>query len=484
MSLEKRAKKDGKGYARCSHFWNAIQKHGWKNFEGVILESDLSPKEAKSREEYYISFYDSTNKLKGYNIREKDSNDYSEERRQRLSKKMKGQIVSEETKEKLRKANLGRKASEETRKKISESNKGRKMSEKTRQALIEANKGRKLTEEHRKKLSEAKVGKYRGENSPHWGKPRSEEVKKKLSRAFKGVPRPEDVKKKISKTMQGWVPWNKGKKMSEEFCRKNSESHKGLNCTHRREVVCVETGVHYYSITYAAECTGIGRGNIWCALNSDLRNTAGGLHWRYITNEEILENRGANSNSRSREVMCVETGEIVDSYKVLMKRWKKSSSTTRSIIFKNDPDPKGHHWKYLGDRKKVNKDKVKTNSMLVKCIETGKIYRTLAEAGKDTGCNPKTISSVCKKIRGYKSTGGYHWEFVEVTSAEEQNRYGMVGNRKPVRCIETGEAFDSIRAAMREMNFSSGVEAGIVNVCKGKRKTAGGYHWEYVNEPD
>ena len=200
MSLEKRAKKDGKGYARCSHFWNAIQKHGWENFEGVILESDLSPREAKSREEYYISFYDSTNKLKGYNIREKDSNCYSDEQRKLLSKKMTGQTMSEETKEKLRKANLGRKASEETRKKISESNKGKshKISEEGRKAIVETNKNRKVSEETRRKMSEAKIGKYRGEDSPHWGKPLSEERKKKLSEARKGVPMPEETKKKIS----------------------------------------------------------------------------------------------------------------------------------------------------------------------------------------------------------------------------------------------------------------------------------------------
>ena len=43
------------------------------------------------------------------------------------------------------------------------------------------------------------------------------EAKKKISEAQKGE----------NNSMHGKSPWNKGKKMSEEFCRKNSESHKG-----------------------------------------------------------------------------------------------------------------------------------------------------------------------------------------------------------------------------------------------------------------
>lgn len=45
----------------------------------------------------------------------------------------------------------------------------------------------------------------------------TEEAKKKISEAQKGE----------NNSMHGKSPWNKGKKMSEEFCRKNSESHKG-----------------------------------------------------------------------------------------------------------------------------------------------------------------------------------------------------------------------------------------------------------------
>lgn len=49
-------------------FWNAIKKYGWKNFDHIILEEDLSKDEAFLKEKEYIKMYDSTNKTKGYNI--------------------------------------------------------------------------------------------------------------------------------------------------------------------------------------------------------------------------------------------------------------------------------------------------------------------------------------------------------------------------------------------------------------------------------
>ena len=43
---ENRWRSDGSGYARSSHFWNAIQKYGWDNFEHEILQSNLSHEKA------------------------------------------------------------------------------------------------------------------------------------------------------------------------------------------------------------------------------------------------------------------------------------------------------------------------------------------------------------------------------------------------------------------------------------------------------
>ena len=48
---------------------------------------------------------------------------------------------------------------------------------------------------------------------------------------------------------------------------------------------------------------------------------------------------------------------------------------------------------------------------------------------------------------------------------------------KPVRCIETGVEYPSVSEASRQTGISH-----IHQVCKGDRKTAGGYHWEYIRK--
>lgn len=60
--------RNGKNYYANEHFNRAIHKYGWKEFEHIILYSDLSKTDAESLEIELINKYDSTNKEKGYNI--------------------------------------------------------------------------------------------------------------------------------------------------------------------------------------------------------------------------------------------------------------------------------------------------------------------------------------------------------------------------------------------------------------------------------
>lgn len=47
---------------------------------------------------------------------------------------------------------------------------------------------------------------------------------------------------------------------------------------------------------------------------------------------------------------------------------------------------------------------------------------------------------------------------------------------KKVMCIETGIIYNTINEASRKLNINA---TCIINVCKGKQNTAGGYHWKY-----
>lgn len=63
-------------------------------------------------------------------------------------------------------------------------------------------------------------------------------------------------------------------------------------------------------------------------------------------------------------------------------------------------------------------------------------------------------------------------------SAETRRKIGSA-NSKRVRCVETGEIFDSTTMAATSKGISS--SSGISLALHGKYKTSGGYHWEYVD---
>ena len=49
---------------------------------------------------------------------------------------------------------------------------------------------------------------------------------------------------------------------------------------------------------------------------------------------------------------------------------------------------------------------------------------------------------------------------------------------KRVRCVETGKIYETITQASVETGINVG---NIAKVCHGERKTAGGFHWEFVD---
>lgn len=64
-------------------------------------------------------------------------------------------------------------------------------------------------------------------------------------------------------------------------------------------------------------------------------------------------------------------------------------------------------------------------------------------------------------------------------SCKKQEQKKLYG--KKVLNIETGVVFDSLHDAAQSINKSSGVSP-ISNCCKGKRKSAYGYHWKFISK--
>ena len=60
----------GHGYKGSPHFYKAIQKYGWDNFEHIVLECNISKIDVNEREKQYIKKYKATDPQYGYNIQE------------------------------------------------------------------------------------------------------------------------------------------------------------------------------------------------------------------------------------------------------------------------------------------------------------------------------------------------------------------------------------------------------------------------------
>ena len=77
----------------------------------------------------------------------------------------------------------------------------------------------------------------------------------------------------------------------------------------------------------------------------------------------------------------------------------------------------------------------------------------------------------CEEAFGYNLTYGSAWNELMVRPGDQSFKFS------PVRCIDTGEEFDSIKSA----SAATGANAkSISEVCRGHRKSAGGFSWEYV----
>lgn len=141
--LNSRFGRSGKNYILSDHFYKAIQKYGWDNFEHIVLIEGLSSDMANIVEHELIKKYNTIHRDYGYNLL-MDCNGgriIRDETRKKLSVAAKGRKLSEEWKEKIRQSNLGQKRSEEACRKMSIAKQN--ISDETRRKISEAGKGRK-----------------------------------------------------------------------------------------------------------------------------------------------------------------------------------------------------------------------------------------------------------------------------------------------------------------------------------------------------
>lgn len=133
----------------------------------------------------------------------------------------------------------------------------------------------------------------------------------------------------------------------------------------------------------------------------------------------------------------------------------------------------GRVWSYRSNRflkpKKLPKGYLRVNLSKNGVVKDFLIHRLVAEAYIP---NPENLETV-DHIDGNKEhnyIGNLQW----MTHTDNIKK----GSCKKVKCIETGQIFESIKAAAIFVNIDP---SNISKCARGIQKTCGGYHWEYVD---
>lgn len=245
---------EGNGYKHTNtHFYSAIQKYGWNNFDHIIYKDGLTLEEANELEEELINEYNTLDTNFGYNQRHGGSN---------------GRLSPEHI-EKISIANTGRVKSEEAIRKFSEARMGHPVSAETREILRQANLGNKHSEETKRLISEKNTGK-------HW-----------YNNGEKNV----FCFEKPDGYVEGMLPSKAPKQSRSTKGRPHTEEHK----QHIREALlqrnfngkaikCEETGMVFKSINDASRELAIDRRSIKRQLEGKYEHTHG-FHFVYV--EEV-----------------------------------------------------------------------------------------------------------------------------------------------------------------------------------------------------
>lgn len=90
----------------------------------------------------------------------------------------------------------------------------------------------------------------------------------------------------------------------------------------------------------------------------------------------------------------------------------------------------------------------------------------------------ETCKNISKALTGKKYGPLSETRKAYLSSIRKFNKYNSSKSRK-IKCINTGEVFDSLGDAARKYNVST---SNLSACCRGKRKIVGGMKWEFVEE--
>lgn len=118
------------------------------------------------------------------------------------------------------------------------------------------------------------------------------------------------------------------------------------------------------------------------------------------------------------------------------------------------------------------------------CLNTMEVFETIESAGKKYNISPTAISKCCKNFPKYKSAGNcpetgerLTWKFYIKGNSYIYIPYKYIKQSNKVKCITTGEIYNSAKEAAKILNLNAG---RIRSCCNGNLKTSGKLEWCYI----
>ena len=145
----------------------------------------------------------------------------------------------------------------------------------------------------------------------------------------------------------------------------------------------------------------------------------------------------------------------------------------RERLLSPTPDGKG----YLQAR--IHKKMVKIHKLVAKAfLKNPNNYKQINHKIPNKRNNQLVNLEYCTSLQNTK----HAWdnglmEKSRLLTKKRGNEHMIKHIRKKVKCLETGKIFNSTAEAARWLGVH---RSNITNACKGKTKTSGGYHWQYV----
>lgn len=276
-----------------------------------------------------------------------------------------------------------------------------------------------------------------------------------------------------------------------KFIKKLAESlekYQSIHINKKPKFICLNNMKVYSNYKEASEELNISAGSVGECLRGRMTHCKG-YQFAYYIPGKTYRLKIIVPFTR-KKVICI------DDYKVFLnatnasKVYEISSDSIRACCNGSTRSSKGYQFAYyepginyeLKDLAIINKA-----SKPVICINTSKIYRSGYRASKDLNIDMRAIYS---HLRGESPTAeGYQFAYYEY--GKEYKLKKVRTPKTQIRCITTGEIFNTLQEASDKYNV---VRGNITMVCQGNdrgtKRTFAGVHpktgeplkWEYLGE--